>query len=627
MLLETQSSSSSASLTALDCYLNADDSLVLNTNLSYFKFSNTAIRAVDLYNCSQLQEIDLTCSQQEEIHIAIQNCPQLTIIKLPLTSNAYIHLDAGKFLPQLIIEGGVTHIDACWKGGRFLQQHESSKWHQVSIGPWNDNLFKNTNLPRLGGEFAKLLVINQLFNFSNELTIHPANLDCQLDVTLVGIPKLQQLNVKATSNGFHSLTVLQADDLLEVNLLAEHSFNFCHIDECKNFQALSSNSPFHSLKISNSGFKNEKSAISNNAPISLKINNLTINAKPKNLVLSDCYFTDFQLSNATKLQFIRCQYLTKVNIPASCQITCDGYVPSALVGLTEVKINESYIKQTLPDVLKGDLKAWELMKKILSTAYEKEWASMALRTLLEALNAGMDASEVWYLRNTIYIKNQYRGKKAIKVSDSKAKQVHDTWRWKMDADLAEDGWRADWLIACLCLDKQVDGVADYFKIMSYELTAYTCVAPFLLEWILKKLNNLDPIAVKFIAEGFGFSVSAHSTFNNSYWIQFAKELMYFDANHLDNKDQDSELLNLLKTIRSHSYQVLKKNLEPLELLEFLANNFSKNTVHSRLSLLDLISKPPTTLPERRYTRHDDSMTRAEFIAIAKGLLLTGRLSV
>ena len=627
MQLETHRSSPSASSTALDCHLNADDSLVLNTNLSYFKFSNTAIRAVDFYNCSHLQEIDLTCSIQEEIHIAIQNCPQLTIIKLPLTSKSYIHLDAGKFLPHLIIEGGVTHIDACWKGGRFLQQHESNKWHQVSIGPWSDNLFTNTDLPRLDAEFAKLLVINQLFNFPNELTIHPVNLDCQLDLTLVGISKLQQLNVKATSKGLNSLNVLQADDLLEVNLLLEHALNFCHIDECKNFQTLSSNSSFHTLKISNSGLKNEKSAILNISPINSKMNNLNIHAKLKNLILSDCYFTDFQLSNATKLQFIRCQDLTKVNIPASCHITCDGFVPTALVGLTEVKINESYIKQTLPDVLKGDLKAWGLMKIILSTAYEKEWASLALRTLLEALNAGMNASEVWYLRNTIYIKNQYRGKKTIKVSDSKAKQGHDTWRWKMDADLAEDGWRADWLIASQCLEKEVEGIVDYFKIMSFELTAYTCVAPFILDWLSKKVTHFDPIALKFIAEGFDYSVSTHSTFNNSYWVKLAQDFMYVGTLNQANELLDTELFNLLKKIQLQSYKVLKKNLEPIELLEFLANNFSKNTVHSRLSLLDLISNPPSSLPEGRMSRYDHSMTKAEFIAIAKGLLLTGRLSV
>ena len=81
--------------------------------------------------------------------------------------------------------------------------------------------------------------------------------------------------------------------------------------------------------------------------------------------------------------------------------------------------------------------------------------SLALRTLLEALDAGMDASEVWYLRNHMYIINQKRGKKIPNVALRQMKKSPDNWNWKMDLDLAEEGWHADWFIVKKCIEKNV----------------------------------------------------------------------------------------------------------------------------------------------------------------------------
>lgn len=574
MPLDTQSSSQSSSSAALDKQLNADNSLVLNTNLSYFQFSNTAVRAVDLYNCTLLQEIDLTCSVQDEIHIAIQNCPQLNLIKLPINCKAYIHLDAGKLLPNLLIEGGVSHIDACWKGGRFLQQHSTDKWHKVMMGPWADNLLFNTSKAQQDDKFSTLLVINQLLNSSNELTINPEKMSGQYDLTFVGISKLEQLNLSSTTTGINSLSVLQSDRLLGVNLLTDSRINLCHIDECKSFQTLSSHNPIKTLKIANSGLQNNKNELVAGDQVSSEKRSLKINAQLNDLFVSDCHFTDFQLSHEAKVQFIRCQYLTVVDLPRTSQITCEGFVPPDLIGLTEVKINESYIKQTLPDVLKGDLQAWELMKTILATAYEKEWASLALRTLLEALNAGMDPSEVWYLRNVIYIKNQNRGSRTNNISVKRAKKGLETWHWIMDKDLAEDGWRADWLIASKCLEHKVYGLDKYFKLMSVQVPSTTFAAPFLIDWISKKMTQFEPIAVKFMAEGLESSPQ-NSFYINSDWIHFAKELMFFEEVKETNVLINNKLLEQFKKMQSDCFKVLKECLEPLEMLQFLAKNFQK----------------------------------------------------
>lgn len=613
MPLETQSSSPSASLTALDCHLNTDDSLVLNTKLSYFKFSNKAIRAVDLYNCSQLQEIDLTCSIQEEIHIAIQNCPQLAIIRLPLTSKAYIHLDAGNLKPQLQIEGGVTHVDACWNGGRFLQQHHKNRWHQVTIGSFNESMLLTPTSLSQDESFSKLVVVSELNQSVSELWLDCDNFKGQLDLTFVGARYLQKLNLTNNEKGVNSLSVIQADQLLAVDVLGKGPLSFCVLDECKNFNNISIQGPVHSFKIASCGMSRAKEN---------QLSALRIQAQVKDVILSDCSFTDLVLSHHAKIQFIRCLNLKNVELPNGTTVACDGYLPPTLVGLSEVIINESIIKQALPDVLKGDLAAWQLMKKILPMASEKEWVSLALRTLLEALEAGMDASEVWYVRNHMYIVNQRRGKKIPEVGLRQMKKYPISWSWKMDEDLAEEGWYADWLIVKKCIEKNVNKVPEFINVMSHKLHASVDSDVFLLDWICKKIRQSDSIALECLMGAVKKAEAQYSYFRtNTYIVNRAKLFLF------SNFSPTPDFLPRFTIFQNLCFQVAKKNSDPIELLQLLAKSFTQNPVKNRMWLLDLISRPPESLVDVPAYLVPDQLTKSHFIVMAKSLLLTGQLEL
>lgn len=599
--------------TPIDIQLNSDNSLIVSVDLDQVVFVNQDIRAVDLFNCPNLKSIDLTCSQQEEIHIAIQNCPLLTVIKLPLASKSYIHLDAGNLKPQLQIEGGVAHVDACWNGGRFLQQHHKNRWHQVTIGSFNESMLLTPTSLSQDESFSKLVVVSELNKSVSELLIDCENFNGQLDLTFVGARYLQKLNLTNNEKGVNSLSVIQADQLLALDVLGQGPLSFCVLDECKNFNNISIQGPVHSLKIASCGMSRTKEN---------QLSALRIQAQVKDVILSDCSFTDLVLSHHAKIQFIRCLNLKNVELPNGTTVACDGYLPPTLVGSSDVIINESIIKQALPDVLKGDLVAWQLMKKILPMASEKEWVSLALRTLLEALEAGMDASEVWYVRNHMYIVNQRRGKKIPEVGFRQMKKYPTSWSWKMDEDLAEEGWYADWLIVKKCIEKNVNKVSEFINVMSHKLHASDDSDVFLLDWICKKIRQSDLIALECLMGAVKQAEEQRSYFRtNSYIAKRAKLFLYL------NFTPTPDFLPKFTIFQNWCFQVTKKTNDPLELLQLLAKSYTQNPVKTRMWLLDLISRPPEFITNVPAYLVPNQLTKSHFLVMAKSLLLTGRLEL
>ena len=103
-------------------------------DLSVIRAGCADLKALDLYKCKGLKEIYLDCAAVD-VHICILGCPDLRKIVLPPGCNAYIHIDSGDVPPQLICEGIVASLDACWTRNDELRtfKYETQKLSKLTL--------------------------------------------------------------------------------------------------------------------------------------------------------------------------------------------------------------------------------------------------------------------------------------------------------------------------------------------------------------------------------------------------------------------------------------------------------------------------------------------------------------
>lgn len=126
----------SAALTSARTRIGADGGMSISVpaGQSRLALNLPELRALDLHDSPDLVELDISTAAAA-FHLTVIGCPKLDRVKFPPAGAALVHLDSGPHVPELVLEGGVELVDACWAGGQFLLRAEDgTTWDGVHIG-------------------------------------------------------------------------------------------------------------------------------------------------------------------------------------------------------------------------------------------------------------------------------------------------------------------------------------------------------------------------------------------------------------------------------------------------------------------------------------------------------------
>ena len=578
-----------AASSALDGHLCADGGLTVSAcTQSTLTLVNPRIRALDLVDCPALAEVDLRCSQQSEVHLCVRGCPDLRIIRLPVGARAFLHIDSGAQPPQLEVEGRVSLVDACWQGGRFAKQAQGEhSWSQAWVGPLNARA-----LPRQGSG-SILRVMTGSSGGAARLELKAPD-DGTSDLLLVGLRGVAQLCFHGSA--LNSLEVLDAPNLADVELRAP--VVHLALKNCPSLARLHGSSAGEQLDL------HERSGAPSGLVLELPYPLTTI---------ADSRIRSLSFKHITSLRLLRCDAVRHVDLVKGSPAYCEGYLPRDLAEFAEFGVDESSLRHFLERMAQGDLDAWQGFRGVMQFASGKNMVAKALRGLSQAMHVGVDPAEVWQVRLELYARHRDRSFNAIQPVPTAAMGLGNrSWAWKMEPDLAADGWRADWMIWHHCAAAGIEQSNEALPAMIADLTNRTEVIPHLMPWLIRAPQIESPQTIEFLIRLLTLAAKhERSGFASGDIGKELRQLMLVPAHTLQASPRRHELA---QKVRGYLMAVLPA----FELLVLLAEWLAVEPVAARTRILQLAAKPPD------YQRLGQ-MTTADFGRAARTLILTGRL--
>lgn len=383
--------------------------------------STAKLQYLDVISCPSLTYLDLS-QCQSGCHLTLRDCPSLQVIRVcDGGRGAVIHLDNGDQWPELQVHGAVDQMDACWTSGQFSVQSTELPWQGVWVSHHLAEI--PVHSPSALAECWVLL--------NPEMTHAVIDAPWLRHCFISGGHRLHALSALSLHDKHSQLELQGLPELLSVDL--HSSEGHCRIRECRSLTSLSGViNDLHMTQIARQG------------------DALDLAVQCQRVVLSHSPLEELHLTEPTHLSLVHCASLEKVSLPALTSVHCEGPIPTPLIGVASVVVDESMVA-SLVNAYPHDPEA--IMKKLAALIPSMSPSApcvKALQLLHRLAELGASPEQVWQLRLALSAKHLApHGKKAHTESQKQAiAQGH--WKWALPDDLCREGWMADYHLWVLC---------------------------------------------------------------------------------------------------------------------------------------------------------------------------------
>ncbi len=375
-----------------------------------------SLRFLDVSDCPDVCTLDLR-SCAEGMHIMISGCPALHHISVSDNGQgAVVHINSSDRAPDVEVDGLLDQIDACWSSGRFALESAAHPWYGGAIRH-QGNI--SDDLPPLAECQVYIDPVDEIADLSapwsrcvlicrgstlQQVVVHAVAE--KADIALQALPRL--VSVK-TASSISRLSVTACPLLSFVEGQIAH----CHLH--------ASGSRKHHLL-------------------------LAVHAQQA--VISHCQMKKMTLTAPTNLSLIHCTTLADVSLPELTQVRCEGAVPSSLLGVAEITVNESLVKSLVAQFCDGGGDAvLKPLVSLLPLLREPGPSVRALLLLSELLANGAYPALIWQMRMQLSARHQNSRMSALmSVDQERLATAAGHWHWHLPDDLGREAWLADYRI-------------------------------------------------------------------------------------------------------------------------------------------------------------------------------------
>ncbi len=563
-------------------------------DLSVIRAGCADLKALDLYKCKGLKEIYLDCAAVD-VHICILGCPDLRKIVLPPGCNAYIHIDSGDVPPQLICEGIVASLDACWTRNDELRtfKYETqtlSKLNGAWIGP------VNTYTSLKDKPQANLCVLLE----DQTSCLQSLNLSLPDPIQVMLLPYITNLRSLALKGA--SLAVLEISAAVNLeSIIFETDLQNTVVSRSPKLKQLTGAANLGTLHL------RERSGDKQGVFVDLRVDELFLVDSPTHTL---------KTTQPSDISLIRCNALKDVEFVTGSAWVCEGRIPKQLIGKSRIIMNEGLLKQLQERVLAADVEAWPEFRAILTYAAGSRHVPQILMTLKALLDSQIPLNEIWQARCELYTRHHlpHHFKASKPLTPAVTQQALSTWRWMFPSDLGQDGWRADFEIwrACWMLEGQKNCVLAMTDELTKPTSGYSAILD--ANWLIgvqlseNNLRNHESI-LAFLSDIYRIYFKFKMAHLSGYMIDISHWILRLERSR--KLDVTAVLGQAQKVITQHSsYE---------DVLKYFAAELLINPVEARTQLVRLAANPPECDCEQR-------MSKAEFKRAAMALVLGGRLT-
>lgn len=557
------------------------------------------LRALDLQDSPDLVELDIRDAGQPEatFHLAVTGCPGLRRVRLPAATSAIVHLDTGPQVPDLILEGRIEQVDACWHGGAFLLQAEDGAlWNGACI----TRLDPSESTVTVAGHGLQVRIGAD--RRAEALEIHG---DLALRaLALVGLGHTRQLRwPRVAPSHCPSFQVFDAPDLETLEL--QRQVHHLLVEGCPAV-----------VRIAEAGLVDEAAMPDEpqGTPRRVQLrrgsgarSGLAVDWPCDELSVFDSLATRLVVRQCGDVVLLRNWKLDDVSLPHGCRVACEGYVPRSLAGSAGLFVDRGLLRALVARYRAGEVEAWQAFEAALAVASGRNHATVALQELASACEAGLAPDVAWATRMALYARHRAHSgaREPRDLSQAQIDAAAQSWSWDLASDLAEDGLRADWAIWLHC--GELPEAAAYGDVMVREVCAGgSTVQTGMVHWLFRPPQTRPPRAQAWLAQ-LCRTVSRQST-HNAPVADAIEAFLKFSAH------QAPEYAPLRDAAFDHALRWGQPRAT-LELLQQLMDD-PAHRARARLLLIGLLREPPLTV---------DAKSLAGFQAAARALLLTNRL--
>lgn len=371
------------------------------------RVTDTRLRCLDVVNCPQLTDLDLSACQSE-FHLTVQSSPALRRIHLPAAGQAIVHIDFGEKLQPLIINGAIERVDACWFHGSFASQNRDLVLNGVQVTPVLENAGPHELQVVYGDQQPRAFIGEE--SHMRELLA----LDCQWHSVKSQATQLRTMQL-------HALP--QLTDLTQSMRLGR--VNITQAPQLKHL-ALSG----HTLLLAD-GCANET---------------LTIKGHWRFFRLSHSTLTRLHSPDTTELSLHQCSKLAEAALDRVVNVNVEGPTCLSGLGLHRLKLDVTAIRDLTRRACEQDFSARQFLWVWCGEADDKASRLAALEAMAEVCQDERDLASLWNLRCRLHVRSNRR---FTDDTDPLSHAKHH-WNWSLPHDLEQLGWDADLQIWLAC---------------------------------------------------------------------------------------------------------------------------------------------------------------------------------
>ncbi|WP_458527266.1 hypothetical protein [Onishia taeanensis] len=393
------------------------------------------LRWLDVIGCDALEYLDVSQCQQG-CHVTIRDCPSLREVRVhSYGRGSVIHIDSGDQPPSLKIVGAVDHIDACWSEGQFAVSSSGSPWHSAMVAPHTCSLTYS-----LGTNSAECWVLLAP-QMTHAVIDAPELRHCYVS----GGKQLEALSFVSLSDKAPQIELYALPELLSVDINAYEAR--CRVRSCSSLTSISGEVADMQL-----------------SQVAHRVNSLHIGVESERIVLSHSVVKELILSLPVQLKLVHMTSLEKVSLPPMTTIECVGPVPSPLVGIATVVVDESLVKSFVASFPRAPEATMEKLATLIPSMASPASCVKALQLLQELSELGAPLAEVWGLRLSLSARHLSAHRKKQRNESRQLANVSSRWEWHLPEDLGREAWMADYKLWVACASS-VSNVFHYRRAM------------------------------------------------------------------------------------------------------------------------------------------------------------------
>ncbi|WP_146612989.1 hypothetical protein [Halomonas sp. SL1] len=379
------------------------------------------LRCLDISDCEKLEHLDLT-ECQPECHVTIRACHALCEIRVRSGGRgAVIHIDSGDQPPSLHIKGAVDQVDGCWSKGQFYVSSAESPWNNAIVCPYI------SAIPDSHSANAAECWVLLAPQITHAVIDAPELRHCYVS----GGNHLEALSIIALSDKTPQIELYALPELLSVDV---HAWNACcRARDCCSLTALSGElADLHLSKVSH------------------HVHALSIEVEGERIALSHSSLNELALSKPVYLSLVHCTSLEMVSLPPMTSIDCVGPVPSPLVGIATVVVDESSVKSLVAAFPRDPEGTMQQLPTLIPSMAPPASCVKALQLLHELSELGAQPEQIWDLRLSLSARHLSMHRKKQRAESQQRTNASNRWKWCLPDDLAREGWMADYRIWVEC---------------------------------------------------------------------------------------------------------------------------------------------------------------------------------